>query len=54
MKIYRIGIHDKILTFTEDISNDVLFEKNKEKLLEAKCRIDTVDSNQWDYSKRKK
>ena len=26
MKIYRIGLHDKILTFTEDISNDVLFE----------------------------
>jgi 23S rRNA U2552 (ribose-2'-O)-methylase RlmE/FtsJ len=51
MKIYRIGIHDKILDFTEDTTNNVIFE-NKDELLKVKCKIDTVDSNKWDNSKK--
>ena len=45
MKIFRISTHDKTLQFTENSKNDIIY-KNKEKLLNVKCQIDTVDSNQ--------
>ena len=52
MKIYRLGIHDKLLRFTNKKDNPVMYDK-KEELLNNKCKIDTFDSKKWDISKKK-
>ena len=52
MKIYRIGIHDKVLKFEEKCDNPIIFQR-KDELLKNKCKIDTFDPQKWEVSKKK-
>ncbi|MBG01391.1 MAG: hypothetical protein CL470_03890 [Acidimicrobiaceae bacterium] len=52
MKLYRLGIHKKELQFSKKSLNEVTY-KRKDELLENKCKIDKIDPNQWDISKKK-
>ena len=52
MKLYRIGIHEKGLSFTENKKNPVIYEGKKE-LIDIKCKIDSCDSKKWEESKKK-
>ena len=42
MKLYRIGIHEKKLSFTTSKENPTIY-KGKHKLIDVKCKIDSCD-----------
>ena len=52
MKLYRIGIHDKQLNFSEKVENETIYQK-KQDLMDIKCKIDTCDSKKWEEVKKK-
>ena len=52
MKLYRIGLHDKSLIFSEKKENKTIYEKKKD-LMEIKCKIDNCNSKRWEEVKKK-
>ena len=52
MKLYRIGIHECVLNFSEDTTNPTIYEE-KDKLMDIKCKIDLCDSKKWEEVKKK-
>lgn len=51
MKIYRLGVHDKTLIFSENEENPSIYTR-KEELLKNKCKIDDFDNHKWEISKK--
>ena len=51
MNLYRIGIHDKQLNFSEKVENETIYQK-KQDLMDIKCKIDTCDSKKWEEVKK--
>ena len=52
MKLYRIGLHDKSISFSEKKENETVYKK-KQDLMDIKCKIDTCNSKKWEEVKRK-
>ena len=52
MKIYRLGIHDKNILFSEDKVNRTVYSKKKD-LMDIKCKIDTCNPKKWEEIKKK-
>ena len=52
MKLYRIGIHEKKLQFSENKANITIYGKKKD-LMDLKCEIDNCDYKKWEDAKKK-
>ena len=52
MKLYRIGLHDKSLIFSEKKENKTIYEKKKD-LMDIKCKIDKCNPKRWEEVKKK-
>jgi len=53
MKTYRLGIHEKQLFYGNDNLNlNRIIYKDKDKLIESKCKIDNYDQKKWDKCKK--
>tara|TARA_B100000686_G_C16689999_1_gene917045 strand:- start:34 stop:1122 length:1089 start_codon:yes stop_codon:yes gene_type:complete len=52
MKLYRIGIHDKKLSFSKKEENKTIYTRKKE-LMDIKCKIDKCDQKKWEEVKKK-
>ena len=51
MKLYRLGIHEKKLNFSEKSENNILYE-NVQKLMDIKCEIDKCEPKKWEEAKK--
>ena len=53
MKTYRLGIHRKDINFLQNNENitGIIYD-NKDKLINAKCKIDNYEQKKWDKCKK--
>ena len=52
MKLYRLGIHDKTFEFSEKNENVTVY-KDKQTLMDIKCKIDSCEAKKWEDIKKK-
>jgi 23S rRNA U2552 (ribose-2'-O)-methylase RlmE/FtsJ len=52
MKLFRIGIHEKALVFSEKKENQNIYD-GRDILTKLKCEIDKCDQKKWEEAKRK-
>ena len=52
MKNYRLGIHEKQLFYGNEYVIHGIIYKDKDKLIESKCKIDNYDQKKWDKCKK--
>jgi hypothetical protein len=52
MKLYRIGIHDRRLVFSDNIENKNMYD-GKSMLTTLKCKIDKCDQKNGKDQKKK-
>ena len=52
MKLYRLGTHDKQLSFLEKKENETIYTKKKD-LMDIKCKIDSCNPKKWEEVKKK-
>tara|TARA_B100000686_G_C16792678_1_gene979908 strand:- start:2548 stop:3633 length:1086 start_codon:yes stop_codon:yes gene_type:complete len=51
MKKFILGVHEKVLRFTENSKNRVVYN-NHERLRTLKCKIDTCNQKEWEELKK--
>ena len=52
MKIYRLGLHERKISF-EDGQNNTIIYNQKDDLIKIKCKIDQYNPKDWENTKKK-